>query len=66
MAWLLCGWSIQMQEIKPDQRWSDGLTEVQITNAFGARIRIRQLGDQTDQEITEDEFRRRFKFVAEK
>lgn len=55
-----------MQEIKPGQRWSDGLTEVQISNAFGARIRIRQIGDQTDQEITEDEFRKRFNFVAEK
>jgi hypothetical protein len=54
-----------MQEIKPDQRWSDGTTEVQITNAFGARIRIREIGAREDQEITEDEFRKRFKLVAE-
>jgi hypothetical protein len=54
-----------MQEIKPDQRWSDGSTEVQVTNAFGARIRIRQVGAQADHEITEDEFRKRFRFVSE-
>jgi hypothetical protein len=55
-----------MEEIKPDQRWSDGSTEDQVTNALGARIRIRPLGAQADHEITEDEFRQRFKFVAEK
>jgi hypothetical protein len=55
-----------MQEIKTDQRWSDGSTEVQVTNAFGARIRIRPMGTQADHEITEDEFRNRFKFVAQK
>jgi hypothetical protein len=55
-----------MQEIKPDQRWSDGSTEVQVTNAFGARIRIRQIGSQADYEITEDEFRKRFRLVADK
>ena len=52
--------------IKPDQRWSDGSTEVQVTNAFGARIRIRPVGAQADQEITEIEFRKRFTFVADK
>lgn len=55
-----------MDEIKPDQRWSDGTTEVQVTNAFGARIRVRPISAQADHEITEDEFRKRFKFVAEK
>lgn len=53
-----------MKEIKPDQRWSEGVNEVQVTNAFGVRIRIRRSGAQTDEEITEDEFRKRFTFVA--
>jgi hypothetical protein len=26
-----------MKEIKPDQRWSEGVNEVQVTNAFGVR-----------------------------
>jgi len=53
-----------MKEIKPDQRWSEGVNEVQVTNAFGVRIRIRRSGAQADEEITEDEFRKRFTFVA--
>jgi hypothetical protein len=28
-----------MKEIKTDQRWSEGLHEVQVTNAFGVRIK---------------------------
>jgi hypothetical protein len=55
-----------MKEIKPDQRWTEGLTEVQVTNAFGARIRIRKRNAPADQEITEDDFRRRFTFVADR
>ena len=42
-----------MKEIKPDQRWSEGVNEVQVTNAFGVRIRIRRSGAQADEEITE-------------
>ena len=56
--------TFQMKEIKPDQRWSEGVNEVQVTNAFGVRIRIRRSGAQADEEITEDEFRKRFTFVA--
>jgi hypothetical protein len=55
--------TFQMKEIKPDQRWSEGVNEVQVTNAFGVRIRIRRSGAQADEEITEDEFRKRFTFV---
>jgi hypothetical protein len=56
--------TFQMKEIKPDQRWSEGVNEVQVTNAFGVRIRIRRSGAQADEEITEDEFRKRFTFVG--
>src|SRR4029077_6582075 len=56
--------TFQMKEIKPDQRWSESVNEVQVTNAFGVRIRIRRSGAQTDEEITEDEFRKRFTFVG--
>jgi hypothetical protein len=55
-----------MKEIKPDQRWSEGVNEVQVTNAFGVRVRIRRNGAQADEEITEDEFRKRFTFVGER
>jgi|ERR1700730_13119679 hypothetical protein len=30
-----------MQELKPDQRWSEGLKEVTVTSVFGVRIEIR-------------------------
>lgn len=55
-----------MKEIKADQRWSDGFHEVRVTNAFGVRIRIRRSGAQADEEITEDDFRKRFTFVADR
>lgn len=55
-----------MKEIQPDQRWSENGNEVRITNAFGVRILIRQTGGQADEEITENDFRKRFKFVADK
>jgi hypothetical protein len=55
-----------MKEIKPDQRWSDGVSEVRVTNAFGVRILIRRSGAQADEEITEDDLRKRFQFVADK
>jgi hypothetical protein len=55
-----------MKEIKPDQRWKENGNEVQVTNAFGVRIRIRQSGSQADEEITEDDFRKRFTFVADR
>jgi hypothetical protein len=58
--------TFQMKEIKPDQRWSEGVNEVQVTNAFGVRIRIRRSGAQADEEITEDDFRKCFTFVAER
>jgi len=54
-----------MQEIKPDQRWHEGLDEVQVINAFGARIVIRPNGTNVDEEITEEDFRRRYRFVAD-
>lgn len=57
---------LKMREIRPDQRWSEGGNEVQITNAFGVRIRIRRSGSQADEEITEDDFRKRFTFVADR
>jgi hypothetical protein len=55
-----------MQEIKPDQRWREGLNEVQVMNAFGVRIVIRPNGTNDDEEITEDDFRQRFTFVADR
>ena len=55
-----------MQEIKPNQIWAEGLEQVRVTNAFGVRILIRRSGADTDEEITEDDFRKRFSFVADK
>jgi hypothetical protein len=55
-----------MQEIKPDQRWHAGLNEVQVINAFGVRIVIRPSGTNADEEITEDEFRKRYTFLADR
>jgi hypothetical protein len=55
-----------MKEIKPDQIWRENGTDVRITNAFGVRILIRRTGAQADEEITEDDFRKRFSFVAER
>lgn len=54
-----------MKEIKPDQRWKEGVEEVRVTNAFGVRILIRRSGAQADEEVTEEDFRRRFTFVAD-
>jgi hypothetical protein len=58
--------AFQMKEIRTDQRWSEGFHEVQVTNAFGVRVRIRRNGAQADEEITEDDFRKRFTFVADR
>lgn len=55
-----------MKEIKTDQRWSEGLHEVRVTNAFGVRIRNRRSGAQADEEISDDDFRKRFTFVADR
>jgi hypothetical protein len=55
-----------MQEIKPDQLWEEGLQQARIVNAFGVRIVIRRNGGGSDEEITEDDFRKRFKFVADR
>jgi hypothetical protein len=55
-----------MQEIKPDQIWEEGLHTARILNAFGVRIIIRREGVDTEEEIAEDDFRKRFKFVAER
>jgi hypothetical protein len=49
-----------------DQRWREGLNEVQVMNAFGVRIVIRPNGTKKDEEITEDDFRQRFTFVADR
>jgi hypothetical protein len=55
-----------MQEIKPDQLWEEGLQQARIVNAFGVRIVIRRNGVDSNEEITEDDFRKRFKFVADR
>jgi hypothetical protein len=55
-----------MQEIKPDQLWEEGLHQVRIINAFGVRVVIRREGDDTEEEVAEDDFRARFKFVADR
>jgi hypothetical protein len=55
-----------MQEIKPDQLWEEGLHQVRIINAFGVRVVIRRDGVNADQEIAEDDFRKRFRFVADR
>ena len=55
-----------MKEIKPDQVWKENGSEVRVTNAFGVRILIRRSGARADEEITEDDFRKRFTFVADK
>ncbi len=54
-----------MQEIKPDQRWHQGLDEVQVIKVFGVRIVIRPHGTNVDEEITENVFRGRYRFVAD-
>ena len=43
-----------------------GRVRVRVTNAFGVRILIRRSGAQADEEITEDDFRKRFTFVADR
>ena len=53
-----------MEEIKPDQVWETGLHQVRIVNAFGVRIVIQPVGGGSDEEITEDDFRKRFIFSA--
>ena len=55
-----------MQDIRPDQIWEEGGSQVRVTNAFGVRILIRRSGADADEEITEDDFRKRFTFVADK
>jgi hypothetical protein len=55
-----------MQEIKPDQLWEEGLHQARIVSAFGVRIIIRRDGVDSDEEITEGDFRKRFKFVADR
>jgi hypothetical protein len=55
-----------MQEIKPDQLWEEGLHQVRIINAFGVRVVIRRDGVDVDEEIAEDDFRKRFQFVADR
>jgi len=54
-----------VQEIKPDQRWHQGLDEVQVIKVFGVRIVIRPHGTNVDEEITENVFRGRYRFVAD-
>ena len=54
-----------MQEIKPDQLWEEGLHQARIVSAFGVRIVIRRDGVDSDEEINEGDFRKRFKFVAD-
>lgn len=55
-----------MQEIKPDQLWEEGLHHARIVSAFGVRIIIRRDGVDSVEEITEGDFRERFKFVADR
>jgi hypothetical protein len=55
-----------MQEIEPDQVWEEGLHQARIVNAFGVRIVIRRDGIDSDEEINEEDFRKRFKFVADR
>jgi hypothetical protein len=53
-----------MQEIKLDQRWSEGLKEVTVTSVFGVRLEIRWNETNDVDEISEADFRKRFSFVA--
>jgi hypothetical protein len=55
-----------MREIKPDQLWEEGLHQVRVINVFGVRVVIRREGHDTEEEIAEDDFRARFKFVADR
>jgi hypothetical protein len=55
-----------MQEIKLDQRWSEGLKEATVTSVFGVRIEIRWNETNDTDEISEADFRKRFSFVASK
>ena len=53
-----------MDEIKPDQIWAEGSNRVRVTNAFGVRILIRRENVDADEEFTEEEFRKRFRYVS--
>lgn len=53
-----------VDDIKPNQIWTEGSTRVRVTNAFGVRILIRRENADADEEITEEEFRKRFTYVS--
>jgi hypothetical protein len=53
-----------VDEIKPDQIWTEGLSKVRVTNAFGVRILVRRDNADADEEFTEEEFRKRFSYVS--
>jgi hypothetical protein len=55
-----------MQEIRRDQRWSEGLKEVTVTSVFGVRLEFRWNETNDVDEISEADFRKRFSFVASK
>jgi AICAR transformylase/IMP cyclohydrolase PurH len=44
---------------------SDGLQQVRVVNAFGVRIVIQPVGSGSDEEISEDDFREKYKFVSD-
>ena len=53
-----------MDDIKLDQIWADGSNRVRVTNVFGVRILIRRENADADEEVTEEEFRKRFRYVS--
>ncbi|MEO6947869.1 MAG: hypothetical protein ABI150_15220 [Nitrobacter sp.] len=53
-----------MVDIKPKQRWKEGLEEIEVVKVFGVRIEISKVGSSDVEEIVEDDFRRRFTYVS--
>ena len=53
-----------MREIEPRQHWKEGFHDLVVTKVFGVRIQIRWRETNATEEISEDEFRRRFAFVT--
>ncbi len=53
-----------MREIETRQHWKEGFRDLVVSTVFGVRIQIRWAETNATEEVSEDEFRRRFAFVT--
>ncbi len=53
-----------MIEIRPKQRWIEGLEEVEVSKVFGVRIEVCKLGSNAVEHVVEKDFRKRFTYVS--